>query len=159
MSRIQRDGIKVSEAYNPEKMVWKITMMDVTTQYHLRKEVDREIERDGGLLYHILSVMYKEMIHVRRKMQSYSFGLENSAGIAASAGEIYPPYISTAHIPKYDSVAGMSSFVTSEDLRRGNRKYVTRFMRLGNECFLEEGQSFEEPLDALRLNLARWLKK
>ena len=48
-----------------------------------------------------------------------------------------------------------STFAEQAKIYRNNR--IDKFFRINKSCRLEEGDKFEEPLDELRIETARWL--
>lgn len=102
---------------------------------------------------HVLEKMHDSLMHERQRVMGVDWTEEKVAikhMAKASAGMAMPDpnWRDHAHIPKYDR--GFNP-------ERG-RTQGTKFKRLGEEAFLEEGRNFEEPLDALRISVARWLK-
>lgn len=47
----------------------------------------------------------------------------------------------------------------SEDKPYGKRRYGQKFHRISEEVFLDEGDNYKEPLDRLRIEVARWLHR
>lgn len=168
LNHLTSQGISVKEEVRSDRNEVILIMWDRKTDYIIKHIVDRHAAmQHKGTTLAVLRHMKKQLQYKREEVMgthgwdslNITMGLAAGtiAGIKFGKSAVVPNWIDESvapYISKYDNHWQTLSYTS-----KSAEEYRTKFMRLGNEYYLPEGQSFEEPLDALRINLARWLKK
>lgn len=147
MRQLEKDGLRVREHQLPDRRETIVEMFDNKTGYQYRHHVDPMQAHDPSFLIGMLHTMRKQMEHIRREKMGHYDDFRISAGAKSAA----------ASTTDWKMQMVRNDYELPSDY--GRVKPSSKFFRLGNECSLQEGATFEEPLDALRLSIARWLKK
>lgn len=154
MKSLEKEGISVKEFFQDHTRTFHLVAFDERTGMQYQHQINEQEAREHPeIVLHVLRQMQKSLMNNRGKVMGVDWTEEkvSMARMAkASAGMAMPSpnWREHTHIPTHDR--GFHP-------ERG-RTSGTNFKRLGEEVFLEEGRNFEEPLDALRISVARWLK-
>lgn len=102
---------------------------------------------------------YKRMVQLQalnmQKQNPYNLIGQSQSGLGALVGG----WVENLGIPQYPPSSPYQG-VNVPTIEKPQRKRTgSKFMRLSKEVHIEEGGMFEEPLDKLRLTVARWLQK
>lgn len=136
MKSLEKDGITVKEYYAPDRREFTLMGHDAKTGMQYQQQIPmQEATLHPEIVVHVLEKMRNQLRYERERVMGVDWTPEASPIMGI------PNWREHAHIPKYD-----------------RQPSGTKFKRLGEDAFLEEGANFQEPLDALRINVAKWLK-
>lgn len=154
LKHLEAQRISVREFIDPATNRARLVGRDQKTGFEYCHEIHfDEAMHNREIVIHILRRIEDELLSKRHERM----------GVAWTTSEAEVTMPTTAGMVKLQQeMAGRNPWQKmSFDYQLDNRSPRTfnKFFRLGSEVELEEGATFAEPLDALRLSIARWLKK